>query len=97
MTRNPAANREQFRPDDHPNDHFILSTVVGSYPKPKWLNRARDLHHGELEVSAADRASDEPRGGFDIDVDFDEENWQEAKDDASRLITNEHERAEVTA
>ena len=85
--------REQFRPADHPNDHFILTTVVGSYPKPKWLNRARDLHYGELDVSAADRASDEPRGGFDVDVNFDEANWQEAKDDAARLITDEHERA----
>ncbi len=35
--------REQFRPDDHPTDHFLLTTVVGSYPKPKWLNRADDL------------------------------------------------------
>ncbi|ELZ55196.1 MULTISPECIES: methionine synthase [Halorubrum] len=43
MARNPAANRDQFRPDDHPNDTFLLSTVVGSYPKPKWLNRADEL------------------------------------------------------
>ena len=43
MARNPAANRDQFRPDDHPNDAFLLSTVVGSYPKPKWLNRADEL------------------------------------------------------
>ena len=35
--------REQFRPDDHPTDHFLLTTVVGSYPKPKWLNRSEDL------------------------------------------------------
>ncbi|WP_276261466.1 methionine synthase [Haloglomus litoreum] len=35
--------REQFRPDDHPTDHFLLTTVVGSYPKPKWLNRSQDL------------------------------------------------------
>jgi len=41
------ANREAFRPPDHPNEHFILTTVVGSYPKPKWLNRARDLHEDE--------------------------------------------------
>jgi 5-methyltetrahydropteroyltriglutamate--homocysteine methyltransferase len=66
--------REQFRPDDHPNDHFLLTTVVGSYPKPTWLNRARD--HWE-----------------DEDHDFDDEDWQEATDDAARLITNEHERA----
>ena len=35
--------REKFRPAGHPNDHFLLTTVVGSYPKPKWLDRARDL------------------------------------------------------
>ncbi|MFB6141952.1 MAG: methionine synthase [Halorientalis sp.] len=34
--------REQFRPEGHPNDHFLLTTVVGSYPKPTWLNRARE-------------------------------------------------------
>ena len=39
----PADNRSQFQPDDHPNDHFLLTTVVGSYPKPKWLNRADEL------------------------------------------------------
>jgi 5-methyltetrahydropteroyltriglutamate--homocysteine methyltransferase len=38
-----ATNREQFRPDDHATDHFLLTTVVGSYPKPKWLNRATEL------------------------------------------------------
>ncbi|WP_311171893.1 methionine synthase [Halobellus ordinarius] len=38
-----ADNRAQFRPDGHDGDHFLLTTVVGSYPKPKWLNRARDL------------------------------------------------------
>jgi 5-methyltetrahydropteroyltriglutamate--homocysteine methyltransferase len=42
--------REQFRPAGHANDHFLLTTVVGSYPKPTWLNRARDL--------AADESSD---------------------------------------
>ncbi|WP_101298228.1 methionine synthase [Halegenticoccus soli] len=42
MSRNPE-NREQFRPADHPHEHFLLTTVVGSYPKPKWLNRAGDL------------------------------------------------------
>jgi 5-methyltetrahydropteroyltriglutamate--homocysteine methyltransferase len=37
------SNREQFRPDDHPTDHFLLTSIVGSYPKPKWLNRVSDL------------------------------------------------------
>ena len=66
--------REQFRPDDHPNDHFLMTTVVGSYPKPKWLHRARDMYE-------------------DDDRDFTEEHFAEAKDDASRLITDEHERS----
>ena len=68
------SNREQFRPADHPNDHFLLTTVVGSYKKPKWLDRARELHeNGE----------------------FEDDYWQEAADDAARLITEEHERAEL--
>jgi len=66
--------REQFRPPGHDNDHFLLTTVVGSYPKPKWLHRARDLFKDE-------------------DHDFDDENFAEAKDDAARLITEEHERS----
>jgi 5-methyltetrahydropteroyltriglutamate--homocysteine methyltransferase len=66
--------REQFRPENHPTDHFLLTTVVGSYPKPKWLHRARDLYE-------------------DDDRNFDEDNFEEAKDDASRLITEEHERS----
>ncbi|WP_246983161.1 methionine synthase [Halorientalis marina] len=66
--------REQFRPEGHDNDHFLLTTVVGSYPKPTWLNRAQDL----LE---------------DDEHSFDADDWQEAADDAARLITNEHERS----
>jgi 5-methyltetrahydropteroyltriglutamate--homocysteine methyltransferase len=64
----------QFRPDGHEHDHFLLTTVVGSYPKPTWQDRARELYE-------------------DPDADFDEDHWQEAQDDAARLITNEHERA----
>ncbi len=71
-----TAEKDQFRPADHPNDHFLMTTVVGSYPKPKWHNRARDLYE-------------------DPDADFDEEAWQEAKNDAARLITSEHERAGI--
>ena len=66
--------RAQFRPPNHDNDHFLLTTVVGSYPKPTWLHRAYDLH-------------EKPDSGFDT------ENFEEAKDDAARLITREHERA----
>ena len=68
--------REQFRPADHDNEHFLLTTVVGSYPKPKWHDRAREFY--------------EMDGG-----DFGEAEWDEAKDDASRLITTEHERAGI--
>lgn len=75
MARNPD-NRAQFRPADHPNDHFLMTTVVGSYPKPRWLNRANDLVDND-------------------DVEFDASDLEEAHDDASRLITNEHERAGV--
>ena len=42
MVRNPD-NRAQFRPGNHDAEHFLLTTVVGSYPKPTWLNRAKDL------------------------------------------------------
>jgi 5-methyltetrahydropteroyltriglutamate--homocysteine methyltransferase len=69
-------SREQFRPTGHPNEHFILTTVVGSYPKPKWLDRVRESHDAG-EVEAGD--------------------WQEATDDAARLITHEHERAGLDA
>ncbi|PSQ27952.1 methionine synthase [Halobacteriales archaeon QS_9_67_15] len=74
MTQRPADNRAQFRPADHDNDHFLLTTVVGSYKKPKWLDRARDLFEDE-------------------DTNFGEEQWEEATDDAARLITEEHERS----
>jgi 5-methyltetrahydropteroyltriglutamate--homocysteine methyltransferase len=66
--------REQFRPADHSSDHFILTTVVGSYPKPKWLHRSRDLYESP-------------------NADFEDDHFEEAKDDAARLITDEHERA----
>ncbi|MFB6113992.1 MAG: methionine synthase [Halodesulfurarchaeum sp.] len=67
-----SALREQFRPPDHPHDHFLLTTVVGSYPKPTWLTHLREAHE---------------------DDSVDEDAWEEALDDAARLITNEHERA----
>jgi Methionine synthase II (cobalamin-independent) len=68
--------RQQFRPEGHPNDHFIMTTVVGSYPKPKWLHRARDLYES-------------------ADTDFGDEQLEEAKDDAARLMTREHEHTGV--
>jgi 5-methyltetrahydropteroyltriglutamate--homocysteine methyltransferase len=77
-------NRDQFRPESHPHDHFLLTTVVGSYPKPKWLDRARELN----EETDSD---DPPRP----DLRVDEDAWTEAADDAARLVTREHERAGI--
>ena len=47
MSSDLANTREQFRPADHPTEHFLLTTVVGSYPKPTWLNRAKELAEDE--------------------------------------------------
>ncbi len=77
------SDRERFRPADHDNDHFLLTTVVGSYPKPKWLDRARELHESDRTEA------DDPR------LSVDEDAWQEATDDAARLILEEHERAGI--
>jgi 5-methyltetrahydropteroyltriglutamate--homocysteine methyltransferase len=74
--------REQFRPADHDNEHFLLTTVVGSYPKPKWLDRTRELHE--------ETAGEEPPRP---DLRVEEDAWAEAKDDAARLVVEEHERA----
>jgi len=81
MVRNPSANRDQFRPHDHPNDAFLLTTVVGSYPKPKWLNRADELvddpeskfDEGDLEEAHDDACRlithEHERAGLDTVVD----------------------------
>ena len=73
--------REQFRPSDHPHDHFLLTTVVGSYPKPTWLHRARDwLEDPERGFDAEDFgeaaddaarliAGEHERSGLDVVVD----------------------------
>ncbi|MFC7185944.1 methionine synthase [Halorubrum yunnanense] len=81
MVRNPDANRDQFRPADHPNDAFLLTTVVGSYPKPKWLNRVDELvddpdskfDEGDLEEAHDDACRaithEHERAGLDTVVD----------------------------
>lgn len=75
------SNRDQFRPEGHANDHFLLTTVVGSYPKPKWLDRAKDLWEdpdadfGDDEwAEATDDAArliteEHERAGLDVVVD----------------------------
>jgi 5-methyltetrahydropteroyltriglutamate--homocysteine methyltransferase len=73
-------NREQFRPEDHPNEHFLLTTVVGSYPKPTWLNRARaryeageDFDEDDWREATDDAArlitEEHERAGLDVVVD----------------------------
>ncbi|MDZ7730364.1 MAG: methionine synthase [Natrialbaceae archaeon] len=74
-------SKDQFRPADHESEHFLLTTVVGSYPKPKWVNRARDLHEdpeadfddenwAEATDDAARIIADEhERAGLDVVVD----------------------------
>jgi len=73
--------REQFRPADHPNEHFLLTTAVGSYPKPAWLTRARELHaDDDADFDDADLAEatedacrlvtrEHERAGLDVVVD----------------------------
>jgi 5-methyltetrahydropteroyltriglutamate--homocysteine methyltransferase len=86
------SDTDQFRPTDHPNETFLLTTVVGSYPKPKWLHRARDLYEGG-ELTRAEEYVHDPRD--EENVEFTQDDWNEAKDDASRLIIDEHERAGI--
>ncbi len=74
-------NRDQFKPEDHPNDHFIMTSVVGSYPKPKWLNRMNDLYEqddGPVDEEDLQEAEDDAarlitneheRAGLDTVVD----------------------------
>ncbi len=50
--------REQFRPPSHARDHFLLTTVVGSYPQPPWLDAVRELH-ADGTLSDAERAEAE--------------------------------------
>jgi 5-methyltetrahydropteroyltriglutamate--homocysteine methyltransferase len=78
MSSELTDTREQFRPPNHPNEHFLLTTVVGSYPKPTWLNRAKEI------------AQEESRA-------FDGDDLEEAMNDAARLITEEHVRADIDA
>jgi 5-methyltetrahydropteroyltriglutamate--homocysteine methyltransferase len=80
MSEPERETRAQFRPADHPTDHFLMTTVVGSYPKPKWLSRAKELHESRdsftdahLEEALADASrivtAEHERAGLDVIVD----------------------------
>ncbi len=45
--------RAQFRPDDHASDHFILTTVVGSHPRPEWINTVQASYQADELGEAA--------------------------------------------
>jgi len=52
--------REQFRPPHHDHDHFLLTTVVGSYPQPDWLEYVRaGVENGDLDQPDRDEAEDD--------------------------------------
>ena len=77
----PSGTREQFRPPEHPTEHFLMTTVVGSYPKPTWLNRAKDLTEDDdhdfddsdlgeaLDDAARVITNEHVRAGLDVVVD----------------------------
>ncbi|MFC7047124.1 methionine synthase [Halobacteriaceae archaeon GCM10025711] len=71
--------RLQFRPPDHDHEHFLLTTVVGSYPQPEWLDRIRALHaDGAVSDEVRDEAvedavraavTDQQNAGLDVVTD----------------------------
>ncbi|MEF8772144.1 methionine synthase [Halodesulfurarchaeum sp.] len=71
--------REQFRPPHHDHEQFLLTTVVGSYPQPDWLDYVREgVAAGDLEQADrteaendATRAAvlDQQRAGLDVVTD----------------------------
>ncbi|PSP85020.1 methionine synthase [Halobacteriales archaeon QS_1_68_17] len=51
---------EQFRPAGHEHEHFLLTTVVGSFPQPEWLGRVRELaDDGEFDADDLAEANDD--------------------------------------
>lgn len=44
--------RAQFRPDDHDTECFLLTTAVGSFPRPNWLDEIEDMYADEAVSEA---------------------------------------------
>lgn len=66
--------REQFRPADHPHEHFLLKTVVGSYPRPTWLDEVQETADEAAYSEAVDDAcraviSTQEAAGLDVVTD----------------------------
>ena len=52
--------RERFRPPDHETESFLLTTVVGSYPRPAWLPEIEDAHaDGSVSDETLEEALDD--------------------------------------
>lgn len=52
--------REQFRPADHDADAFLLTTVVGSHPRPRWFEAVADRYEaGDIDDAAYAEAADD--------------------------------------
>ncbi len=71
--------REQFRPQNHPTDAFLLTTVVGSHPTPGWFDEIAALEDsGEVDAATLEEATDDAvkavisdyhRAGLDVVTD----------------------------
>lgn len=71
--------RTQFRPQNHTNDSFLLTTVVGSHPQPDWYGELCTCHEqGTLEEESLNEAADDlvkavladyERAGLDVVTD----------------------------
>jgi len=69
--------RDQFRPPDHGHDHFLLTTAVGSFPRPEWLEPVLELTDDESSIATAEAlddackavVSDQERAGLDVVTD----------------------------
>ncbi|MDZ7849610.1 MAG: methionine synthase [Halodesulfurarchaeum sp.] len=53
-------NRSHFEPPHHDHEHFLLTTVVGSYPQPDWLDYVREGESaGDLDPAARTEAEND--------------------------------------
>lgn len=69
--------RDEFRPPDHAHDHFLLTTAVGSFPRPGWLEPVLELADDDSSISTTEAmddackavVSDQERAGLDVVTD----------------------------
>lgn len=52
--------RNRYRPHNHPNESFLLTTVVGSHPRPEWFDELCSCHErGDIDKGSFDEAADD--------------------------------------